>query len=196
MTIIIDFDDTVAVNDQFPLVGEEVPGAIDMLKELNAAKHQLILFTMRDKAKLALAVDWLMQKGVVLYGIQRNPTQDTWTSSPKAYAEIHIDDAGIGTPLIKYKGRMVVDWKAVRELLYAKEIITDRVKSSFTSKSSEILEAYNDDSIMTFGKYKDKPLEEVPDSYFQWLYEQYWFTSSNKKEHVLLQQYITDNDLV
>jgi hypothetical protein len=50
-----------------------------------------------------------------LYGINRNPEQDAWTSSPKAYGELYIDDAAFGCPLMFPKGfaRPCVDWKKV-----------------------------------------------------------------------------------
>jgi len=46
---------------------------------------------------------------------QRNPTQDRWTDSPKCYANIFIDDAALGCPLIETDGRSVVDWLKVAE---------------------------------------------------------------------------------
>ena len=48
----------------------------------------------------------------------------SWTTSPKAYCELYIDDAGLGIPLIypfgksqKNQHRPYVDWVKVRELL-------------------------------------------------------------------------------
>jgi hypothetical protein len=43
-----------------------------------------------------------------------------------------------------------------------------------------------DDSILTFGIYKDKKLSEVPDSYLLWLY-------NNKKCSKDLEEYIKEN---
>ncbi len=61
------------------------------------------------------AVNYLQSEGVELFGVNKNPTQESWTSSPKAYGEIYIDDAAFGCPLIKPKGfaRPCVDWKTV-----------------------------------------------------------------------------------
>ncbi|MFT3949943.1 MAG: hypothetical protein QM763_23460 [Agriterribacter sp.] len=99
MDIILDFDGTVVTND-FPRVGEDV-GAVPVLKELVEYGHNLILFTMRSDMYeahiknpgtinargnyLTDAVNWFQQHGIPLYGIQKNPTQHTWTTSPKAY---------------------------------------------------------------------------------------------------------------
>jgi hypothetical protein len=67
---------------------------------------------------LTQAVNWFKDNNIPLYGIQRNPTQDEWTSSPKAYGQIIIDDAALGCPLIREEGkRPYVDWVRVREML-------------------------------------------------------------------------------
>ena len=47
----------------------------------------------------------------------------------------------------------------------------------------------NDDSLMPFGKHKDKPLSEVPDSYLIWLMDQLWV----KPKYPELWQYLLDN---
>lgn len=132
MDIVIDFDGT-CVTHNFPEIGNDI-GAIPVLKELVANGHNLILFTMRcDGQKeqvldngyvfhggdfLTQAVQWFIDNDISLYGIQRNPTQDTWTSSPKAYGQLIIDDAALGCPLIySEEERPYVDWVKVRELL-------------------------------------------------------------------------------
>ena len=99
MTIAIDFDGT-CVTHEYPNVGKDI-GAIPVLKKLVDKGHQLILYTMRDGKELQDAVDWFKENNIELYGIQKNPTQHKWTSSPKCYAELYIDDAALGIPLIK-----------------------------------------------------------------------------------------------
>ena len=102
MTINLDFDGTV-VTHAFPHVGKDI-GAVPVLKALTDAGHQLILFTMRSDRKekgaeiedptimdvtgnfLTDAVNWFKENDIPLYGIQTNPTQSTWTTSPKSYA--------------------------------------------------------------------------------------------------------------
>jgi hypothetical protein len=61
----------------------------------------------------------LKNNDIALYAAQRNPTQDQWTESPKAYAQIYIDDAALGCPLINDH----VDWIKVREWLVQKSIL-------------------------------------------------------------------------
>ncbi len=139
MVIGIDFDGT-CVTHQFPELGRDI-GAVPVLRELAAAGHQLILWTMRSDGQveqempggymmhggdfLSQAVGWFKDNGIPLYGIQRNPLQDAWTTSPKAYCHLYIDDAALGCPLV-YAGsgeRPYADWEKIREYLVAKSYL-------------------------------------------------------------------------
>ena len=63
------------------------------------------------------------------YGIQKNPTQESWTNSPKAYGHLIIDDTALGAPLIynpAISDRYFIDWKGVRELLLQRGIISPK----------------------------------------------------------------------
>lgn len=132
--ICIDFDGTCTTHS-FPRVGQEI-GAVPVLKDLVDAGHKLVLWTMRsDKPDgdgasdeyphvtsgnfLTDAVKWFQGHKIPLYGVQCNPTQDKWTSSPKAYAQLYIDDCALGIPLVipKEPDRPFVDWIRVRRLL-------------------------------------------------------------------------------
>jgi hypothetical protein len=122
MIIAVDFDGT-CVTHKFPEIGEDI-GAEDGLLRLIRAGHQIILYTMRSGEKLDAAVKWFEEKGIPLYGINENPTQKSWTDSPKVYAHLYIDDAGLGTPLVHVEGdRPYVDWNKVQLLLMEKGII-------------------------------------------------------------------------
>lgn len=140
MDICIDFDGT-CVSHEFPAIGKDI-GAVPVLKELVEKGHHLILFTMRSDRKkkkkvdgveieveekvLSEAVQWFEDNGIPLYGVQKNPKQRFWTSSPKAYGHLYIDDANLGCPLItddKDSDRPYVDWVKVREMLVEKEIL-------------------------------------------------------------------------
>ena len=119
MYICIDFDGTI-VDHCFPEIGTEAPKAIYWLKRLQDQGAKLILFTMRSDTSvggpmLSDAVSFLEDKGIKFYGINKNPDQDSWTESPKAYADIYVDDAAFGCPLIRPKGfrRPCVDWETV-----------------------------------------------------------------------------------
>lgn len=129
MDIVIDFDGTV-VTHIFPNIDPEDIGSEIVLKELVNHGHRLILFTMRsdnEKGKfLTEAVEWFAAKEIPLYGLQRNPTQDEWTSSPKAYGQLIIDDAALGAPLMfnaAISNRPFVNWDQVYCRLVATEVI-------------------------------------------------------------------------
>lgn len=116
MIIALDFDGT-AVTHEYPEIGKDI-GAVPVLKELLEKGHQIILYTMRSGEELRQAVEWFKEREIPLLGVNENPTQKDWTSSPKAYAHLYIDDAGLGIPL-NYSGRSrpFVDWRAVRRML-------------------------------------------------------------------------------
>lgn len=119
MKIAIDFDGT-CVEHRFPAVGKDVPGAVDTLKELVMAGHQLILYTMRSDTYLADAVNWFKAREIPLYGIQYDPEQITWTSSNKCNASLVIDDRNLGIPLSHpaHAGeRPYVNWPMVKQML-------------------------------------------------------------------------------
>jgi hypothetical protein len=87
--------------------------------------HDLILHTMRSGAGLENALQWFLTNEVKLYGIQYDPDQARWTSSNKCYAQLYIDDAALGCPLIQPEGekRPYVDWIKVKEMLKEKGIL-------------------------------------------------------------------------
>ena len=134
MEICIDFDGT-CVTHEFPKVGKDI-GAVPVLKKLVEAGHNLILFTMRSDIEevtsddygihkqageyLTDAVNWFIDNQIPLHGVNVNPTQHTWTKSPKAYGQLYIDDAALGCPLIynpEISDRPFVDWAKVEEML-------------------------------------------------------------------------------
>ncbi len=126
MYICVDFDGTI-VDHCFPDIGAPVPGAIDWLKRFQKAGAVIILFTMRSDSRkygnvLSAAVDYLEKNGIKLFGVNENPDQAEWTSSPKPYGDLYIDDAAIGCPLIHPEGfyRPCVDWEAVGKMVNAK----------------------------------------------------------------------------
>lgn len=67
-------------------------------------------------------VEYLKENGIELYGINKNPTQHEWTSSPKPYCQHFLDDASIGCPLIfpEDGSRAYVDWDAAGPMVLEK----------------------------------------------------------------------------
>lgn len=92
MTIAVDFDGT-CVKHRYPMVGEDVDGAVSVLKELVRKGHKIILYTMRSGDTLDDAISWFIDNDIELWGINRNPEQYGWSSSPKVFANLYIDDA-------------------------------------------------------------------------------------------------------
>ena len=118
LKIAVDFDGSV-VDHRYPAVGEDVPHAVEVMKELVAEGHKLILFTMRSGEDLETAKQWFADRSVELYAVQKDKGQFAWTQSNKCYANKYIDDAAVGCPLIEIEGfdRPCVDWLKVKELL-------------------------------------------------------------------------------
>lgn len=125
MIIGIDFDGTI-VEHRYPDIGLAVPGAINVITSLWLQGHKLILWTMRDGKELDDAVNYLKGYGIPLFGINENPEQSAWTTSPKAYCQLYIDDAALGCPLRPSMGtaRPMVDWEEVKKQLITKGILT------------------------------------------------------------------------
>ena len=124
MEIAVDFDGTCVTHD-YPMVGKDI-GAVPVLKALVQKGHKLILWTMRSGIGLEAAVNWFKENDIPLYGIQINPGQQSWTSSPKAYAQLYIDDAALGCYLKEDKDlsdRAFVDWALVEVALKEKGLI-------------------------------------------------------------------------
>lgn len=116
MDIAIDFDGT-CVTHEYPYIGKDI-GAIPVLKKITDKGHRLILFTMRSGKKLDEAVNWFKTNNIPLYSVGYNPGQGNWTSSTKCYAQLYIDDAGFGCPLLfndQLSERPFVNWKAIED---------------------------------------------------------------------------------
>ena len=124
-TINIDFDGT-CVTHEYPRVGKDI-GAVPVLKRLVENGHQLILFTMRgNNSHLNDAVDWFKLNDIPLYGINTNPTQISWTDSPKSHADFLIDDTALGTPLLfnwSFSTNPYVDWIEMEKILIQRGLL-------------------------------------------------------------------------
>lgn len=144
MIIGVDFDGTCVYHD-FPRIGADI-GAAPVIKELIDNGHEIVLTTMRDNnSELAYdgndpyihpyggnyldeAVEWFSDNGLKLSGVQHHPSQHDWTSSPKAYCHILIDDVALGVPLkvdTSMGNRPFVDWIRVREILVSRGVIRE-----------------------------------------------------------------------
>lgn len=124
MIIAIDFDGT-CVTHEYPKIGKDI-GAVPVLKKLLKNGNNIILYTMRSGKELIDAVDWFNKNEISLYGVNTNPSQSSWTLSPKVYAHIYIDDSALGVPIIVSKEhKPYVDWIEVEKLLKEKGVINE-----------------------------------------------------------------------
>ena len=126
--IVLDFDGTV-VKHRYPAVGEDI-GAVPVLRKLVQNGYYLILNTMRSrnsegKDTLQPAIDWFASNAIPLFGVNENPDQKEWTSSPKVYGNIYIDDGAHGAPLkVDELGTPNIDWSLATIHLYTIGILT------------------------------------------------------------------------
>jgi hypothetical protein len=115
LTIAVDFDGTI-VDHAYPNLGQPNLGAIEAMLEWQEKGAKLILWTMRSGDELMEALKYTANHGIEFYGVNGNPDQWVWTKSPKALADIYVDDAAFGAPLIHPEGfnRPCIDWSVVR----------------------------------------------------------------------------------
>lgn len=110
----LDVDSTL-MTFEYPKLGLDI-GAIPYLIKLQEMGVKMILNTMRCGKELEDADTWLKQRGIVVWGLNKNPTQKSWTDSPKVYAHLYVDDAAFGCPLVLDKeksDRPFVNWDIV-----------------------------------------------------------------------------------
>lgn len=118
MIIAVDFDGTI-VEHMYPQIGRELPHAIRTLKELKERGDTVILLTMRSGFELGEAVQFCKKLGFEFTHVNENPAQKTWTTSPKVYAQLYIDDAALGAPVEDswFTDRKSINWTRVRAML-------------------------------------------------------------------------------
>lgn len=111
ITIALDFDCTV-IESAYPDIGKELPHCVEILKRwVEKYNVGLILHTMRSGALLEDAINWFKEKEIPLFGVEKHPTQERWTTSPKCHANFCIDDRNVGTKLtLDSNGVPCVDW--------------------------------------------------------------------------------------
>ncbi len=125
MYIAIDFDGTI-VEHCFPEIGEPVPGAIEWIRKFRDAGAILILWTVRCDGErygdvLTQALKFCEENDLKFHLVNQSP--ERWSDSNKAFANIYIDDAAFGCPLIENprpRGKPYVDWDKVGPAVFSK----------------------------------------------------------------------------
>lgn len=114
--------------DAYPSLGEPAPDAVRVCKRCNEEDVLICVFTMRDNEKLDEAVEAIEGEGVELYGINENPDQHTWTTSPKVHYDLLVDDKAAGCPLVHPEdgGKPYVDWNAIEDILIEKGLLSPK----------------------------------------------------------------------
>lgn len=109
LKIAVDFDGTI-VEHNFPEIGEIIPGAFEVLREIQAKGHKLILWTVRDGIDLQNATDFCLENGVIFYAINESFPNEDFNKyiSRKIDVDIFIDDRSIGG---------FIGWDKVREII-------------------------------------------------------------------------------
>ena len=101
MVYAIDFDGTLCV-DKFPEIGDEIPGRIAAVKDLQAKGHKVILWTCRQNDKLGShldnAVAWCKERGLLFDAVNQNlpEVQAKWGGDTrKVYCDAYVDDKNL-----------------------------------------------------------------------------------------------------
>lgn len=103
--ICVDFDGTI-VHHRFPAIGEALPHAFEVMKELKDAGHKLILWTCREdegykisKQYLSDAVNFCEENGVTFDSVNESIPEEDFRDNGlrrKPYAHVYIDDRNLG----------------------------------------------------------------------------------------------------
>jgi hypothetical protein len=110
-----DVDNVPIADNEIKLVDNFLTDTVNMFNE-----RKLVGNFLTD------AVNWFKENNIELCGINENPTQKYWTTSPKAYAQLYIDDAALGCPLtydVNLSDRYFVDWKEIEKNLKIRGLI-------------------------------------------------------------------------
>ena len=125
MRIALDFDGTV-VEQSYPGIGKELPGAIDTLLRIQELGGRFFLWTCRGGQELEDAQKFLLSRGIAL----RIPYYLAGAAKP--LADLYIDDCGFGAPVTP-RG---LDWAVAGPILIA-AMSTPRAETGSCHSSQE-----------------------------------------------------------
>ena len=131
----IDFDNTISTNN-YPFAGELIPLAKEVINTLAENGHTIMLWTVRGNETvekngyvnaLNKAKEFIEENEIKVHYFNKSPIHPSSLpdSSPKQYVDYYIDDIGLGTPLMVYKSKFVVDWMAICLYLLNIKAITE-----------------------------------------------------------------------
>ena len=133
MVIAVDFDGTI-VEHRYPLIGKELPFAIDTLRKLSQDGHKLILWTVREGKLLDDAVEFCRSRGLEFYAVNRDYPEENLGNNNhytrKLKADLWIDDRNLGG---------LPDWGTIYEMIHNNltyEDLMNRYENMDTKKSN------------------------------------------------------------
>lgn len=90
MIFAVNFDGTI-VEYEFPKIGKELPGAIDVMKELQIAGHKIIIWTCRENEHIYEMMEWFNDMWFQPNAINKNLDNLSYAKH-KIYADYYFDD--------------------------------------------------------------------------------------------------------
>lgn len=92
MRIAVDFDGVI-VENRYPLIGAEIPHAIEILKKLQKSGHHIILWTHRVGNELRAALRYCNERGLRFFAVNENYPGEIFTegTSRKIRADLYIE---------------------------------------------------------------------------------------------------------
>ena len=92
MVIAIDFDGCITEKNIFPEIGKIKEYAVEAIHNIQAAGHQVVLWTCREGFYLDDAKKWLLEHGINIKFYNYSPYQ---LQSRKIVADVYIDDKNV-----------------------------------------------------------------------------------------------------
>lgn len=95
----VDFDDTLATSEVYPIIGEPIQEVIDYVKNEQRKGAYLILITMREGKVLDEAVKWCRKHGLKFDAVNDNIDfrKEYFENNPrKIFCHEYIDDRNVG----------------------------------------------------------------------------------------------------
>lgn len=113
-TIAVDFDGTL-VENKYPKIGEPLRFGFNTIIKMQRDGWKIILLTMREGQLLEEAIKFSAKQGLIFDAVNENPffEHEDEEQNRKIYADIYIDDHGLGIP----KDSKGVNWFKCKILL-------------------------------------------------------------------------------
>jgi len=117
LIVAIDFDRTIAYQEEDLIPKRLLPNAKEVINWLYSQGCKVIIWTCRDKEHLENAINFLKSNGVKFHSVNKQVVD--FTTSPKVYSDIIIDDKNIesiGQP---------INWLRIKKTI--KKLLVERL---------------------------------------------------------------------